>query len=122
VKVVIDIKILKNQLDEVVSFEISGHANHSAYGTDIVCAAISTLSQVITYSLHIESNYQIQFTISEEPSMVKCHIPEYPYCTEEERKKYNVLLNALFLGVESITGQYKDYINLEIKGGSKNDN
>ncbi|MFT9451595.1 ribosomal-processing cysteine protease Prp [Liquorilactobacillus ghanensis] len=36
---------------EIIGFEISGHANYAAKGSDIVCAAVSALSQAITNGL-----------------------------------------------------------------------
>lgn len=102
VKVVLKLK-KKNDINGV---EISGHANSSEYGQDIVCASISGITQTILLGLidildgnieyKIESGY-LYFKLPDdlEPSMLE---------------KVQVLTNTLRLGLDNIKENYSDYI------------
>ncbi|MFT8610296.1 MAG: ribosomal-processing cysteine protease Prp [Liquorilactobacillus nagelii] len=43
---------------EIIGFEISGHANYAAKGSDIVCAAVSVLSESVANELSNTVVYQ----------------------------------------------------------------
>ena len=43
--------IFRNNADELVGFEISGHAGFAERGQDIVCAAVSFLATTVVNSL-----------------------------------------------------------------------
>ncbi len=98
--------VLKFKKNGINGVEISGHANSSEYGQDIVCASISGITQTILLGLidildgnieyKIESGY-LYFKLPDdlEPSMIE---------------KVQVLTNTLRLGLDNIKENYSDYI------------
>jgi len=85
-----------------IEFEVSGHANYSKKGQDIVCAAVSTVSQHTARALEkdganvrIEAGYLRVGNISN---------------GEVAQRFVHELLETL----EDIAQQYPKYINLEV--------
>jgi uncharacterized protein YsxB (DUF464 family) len=87
----------------LIGFDVSGHANYSIPGRDIVCASISTL------------------TINTINSIYRLSQSELEYCNDDEHTKYTildvcdtpaeVLIKAAQIGYKSITDQYPDNVS-----------
>lgn len=101
----------RNEAGQIVSFEISGHAESGDYGTDIVCAAVSalTLSTVngidslagftpIVESNNAEGGYLYMEVIDD--------------ITQEQRNIAQILLENLLLGLQATEKNYKKFIEI----------
>ena len=86
----------------VVGFRLSGHADHGAYGEDIVCAGISAITE--TALLGITDVLKLDAAIARESGHVRCELSrETP---PEEREKAAIVFNTMIAGFKSIQQAY----------------
>ncbi len=107
----ISILIERNDNKEICKFEISGHAEAAEHGQDIVCAAISVLSQTTVLGLHEMVNIKTNYIINS--GLLSCKIPND--LTEEKRHKADLLLETMVIGFKNLTVGYSEYIELHDK-------
>lgn len=85
---------------------VAGHAGYNP-GNDIVCAAVSTLTNNLIYSI---------LDLTETP--LKCDIKAgdtiIEYKTEELTKEAELLINSFFIGLNGVMGSFPDYVRVEI--------
>ncbi|GAB6088050.1 ribosomal-processing cysteine protease Prp [Alkaliphilus crotonatoxidans] len=107
----IDVLIERNHQGTIIRYEISGHANAADHGEDIVCAAISVLSQTTLLALHeivkIETNYQVR------SGFLSCELPKM--MSQEQRQQTELLLETMILGIRNLMISYSEYISLHDK-------
>lgn len=102
--------IFKRKDERLIAFKIEGHAGFDDFNRDIICSAISMVSQTtligILEVLKVEAEYCIEdgfLSLSlEEKSM-------------DEIEKCQVLLKTMLLGLENIKISYGDYINVKVE-------
>lgn len=82
---------------------IAGHAGYAPSGQDIVCAAISTLTQVFLASVEELTTDDIQYDLSAGNAVIR-------YGNLSERA--TVLLDSFFLGTQMLTDQYPQHVRL----------
>jgi len=87
-------------------FSCSGHAGFAAVGSDIVCAAVSALTQ--TTILALEQLVNLDLNVTAEEAFLKCVWENAP----ETIAKSNLLLQAMILGLLEIQSQYPEYLSL----------
>lgn len=103
----VDVSIYKNAKNLITGFKLSGHADYSQKGSDVVCAAVSVL--VINTINSIEQFSSDQFTIDqdEKTGFIEFHV------TSEISNNSNLLLNSLALGLNGVNEEYGNkYIKL----------
>ena len=61
----IDISIYKNSMHKTEKVVVSGHAGYARHGEDIVCAAVSILSQTILIGLVEVLKQDVRYEISD---------------------------------------------------------
>lgn len=109
------VKIFKDK-SKIFGFEISGHSGYSEAGSDIVCSAISTLSQSICVGLDNVLNINPVIVIDEKNAYLKCFLPKK--ILDEQNEKAQVLLRTFEKSINLLlTGdkKLKKYISLEVK-------
>lgn len=101
---------LLKKYEYLIAFKIEGHAGFKEEGEDIVCSAISMISQTtligILEVLKIDVEYYIEdgfLNLSLEKNSM------------EEIKKCQVLLQTMLLGLKNIEITYGDYINVRVE-------
>ena len=85
---------------------VSGHANYKPTGEDIVCAAISTLTQTFIESLTKLSTDKIKWSI--ERGMAEI---EYENLSEQGL----LLKESFFIGVGGVANAYPENVNVSRK-------
>ncbi|HIZ81327.1 MAG TPA: ribosomal-processing cysteine protease Prp [Candidatus Mediterraneibacter pullistercoris] len=103
--------IYKNDRHEYAGFDISGHAEYSDPGSDVVCAAVSAIvinainsverfTDVGTSTVSDEESGKIEFRLKERPS-----------------HDASLLLDSMVLGLEQIedSSEYEPYIDIIFK-------
>lgn len=100
--------ILKKKNSNIVAFAIKGHAGFAESGEDIICSAISVLSQSILIGieevLNIKADYKIQ------DGFLNLDLSKN---NSEDIEKCQVLLKTMEKSFESIKVAYGKYIKLE---------
>ena len=82
---------------------VSGHAEYAEPGKDIVCAAISTLSQVFVAS--VEELTAAKIKTAQTSGYMEIVI-------EESTERAQVLLDSFLLGCRMIADQYPDNVRV----------
>jgi uncharacterized protein YsxB (DUF464 family) len=84
---------------------IGGHANYDEPGRDIVCAAVSMLTQTLIQSLEELTEEKIKYVMI--PGTV--HI-QFGDLSERAR----LLVDSFFVGVSMLAEEYPDNVNVNI--------
>lgn len=84
--------------------EISGHAGYAEAGKDIVCAAVTALTQTLIRSLEDLARDEIEYEVS--PGRADIH---YRNLSEEGR----LLIDSFFIGVCLIADEFPEYVRIE---------
>lgn len=98
----------------VVAFSASGHAGFSYRGTDIVCAAVSVLTQTAVNALPEHAGVTPAVEIDEESGYLRCVLPAAMGARERERAQ--LILETMVTGLRGIAREYSDYIQLKEVG------
>lgn len=93
----IKVKITQGQIN------VLGHAGYAAPGFDIVCAAVSTLTQNLIKSIEALTRDPIEYAIESGKIILK-------YENVSERTK--TLIDSFFIGICSLIEEYPEYIRL----------
>lgn len=104
----ITISVYRNGEGNIDKFVVKGHANVADSGEDIVCAAVSVLTQTTVLSLCEIANIAINYKIKS--GYLKCNLPSD--LTEKERYDTKLLINTMFLGLKNIRESYSEYIKI----------
>lgn len=83
---------------------VSGHAGYAPHGQDIVCASISTLTQVFVASVE-------EMTADELKSEIRAGNAVISY--KELSEKSRTLLSSFFIGCRMIANAYPDYVRID---------
>jgi uncharacterized protein YsxB (DUF464 family) len=103
----IKVSVYKNAENLITGFQLSGHADYSEYGSDIVCAAVSAL--VINTINSIENFTSDRFHLDQDEK--KGYI-EFKMISPISNNA-NLLLSSLILGLQGIAEDYTEkYIKL----------
>ena len=91
-------------------FRMEGHAEFAAYGSDIVCAAVSALVINTINSIEALTEDTFEDAVHQEKDVVSFQITSKPVSEKAE-----LLLDSLVLGLQSVAKEYgKKYICLKI--------
>lgn len=108
--------IYKDKKGYIKRYSVKGHSDYGEYGSDIVCAGISALTQTVLISLvevcEIEERH-ISYRIDEETGFLDVSLPKNIEALKLE--KTQILLRSLVVGIKSMIESYSDYINLEYR-------
>ena len=87
---------------------VSGHAGYAEPGKDIVCAAISTLTQVLIASVEELTAAKIYHAVNSGYTVIDI---------KESTERAQVLIDSFLLGCEIVAENYPDYVR--VLGGKK---
>jgi hypothetical protein len=103
----------------VTNVSISGHANTAKYGSDIVCASVSVLSQSIINAMIKALDYRDDFFFLDDSGKIKIDIPDD--ITQIQSIKMQTLADVLDINFQDLSKTYGKYIKLEVKEVGKDD-
>lgn len=110
-----NVQIQKHDKD-IIGFVVSGHSGYAEEGSDIVCSAISALSQMACVGLENVLNLKPIIKINEKNAHLSCKLKNG--LTEEENNKAQIVLQTFEKSVELLLcgdKKLKKYIKLEVK-------
>jgi len=83
---------------------VSGHSGYAPPGQDIVCAAISTLTQTLAASVDELTNDRIQSDIRQGYAVIR-----YKEDLSEQGK---LLIRSFFIGVSGVASAYPEHVKI----------
>ena len=102
----ITINVERNVNNEIVSFSLNGHAGYDVQGKDIVCAAVSAVTNMALIGLGEKLKLNLKFEKSE-GGYLKVGLPED--INKDDMMVAQFLLESLvteYLDIESSYGKY----------------
>lgn len=106
----IKVTLKKNSRGLVTGFEVKGHASFAPRGEDIVCAAVSALTQTAVISLEKIADTDPEVEVAD--GYLSCRLPERG---DVEKKEVSVILNSMILGLEETARSYPGYLKINYK-------
>ena len=100
----INVSLLKNN-DNLIGFEITGHADFDEYGKDIVCAGVSTLAYTVVNTV---DNYINNFEFSDDDLLMRLEVCDL---TDEVK----VILSTFEIGIKTLSQSYGHYVKFNFK-------
>ena len=94
-------------------FKVEGHSGYGAAGTDIVCSAISTATQMTVVGL--KNVLKLKLDVKRDDKKA------YLHCKLAKTAQHSEILSAqswfetLKICLEDVESDYKKYLNLEVK-------
>ena len=88
----------------LLGYEASGHAGYAEVGADIVCAAVSALTQTTLNGLREVLKAPAMFDTDDERAFLKVNLT--PEATEEQIERAQLLLQTLLEGLRAIERDY----------------
>lgn len=86
--------------------EIKGHANYAPHGLDIVCSAVSTLTQTFITSARELTTDKLKYVITGGEAFISY---------KNLSKEAELLLNSFFIGLEMVAYTYPEYVEISTK-------
>ena len=102
----IKVTIYQSSEGKISGFAVQGHAGYADSGSDIVCAAVSVLTQNTVNSIEefTEDGFSVDVDEKEGGLYLKME-PGYS-------GKSKLLLDSLILGLQGIEEEYMDYLDV----------
>jgi len=99
--------IERDSTKRIVGYKVTGHAGFDECGKDIVCAAVSVLTQAVLVGLAEEAGIDVDYSIDEVKGSLSCTLPSLE---AEDRKKADLLLNTMYISLKSLQEEYPENI------------
>ena len=102
----ITIKVTRNKGNEIIGFSLNGHAGYSENGKDIVCAAVSAVTNMTIIGLAEKLKLNIKFERND-GGYLKVELPEKISSSDMNLAQF--LLESLvteYLDIEANFGKY----------------
>lgn len=97
----IKVKIKKDKNSHIVEYRVYGHAGFDEYGKDILCSAVSALTQAVIIGLKEVAGIEINYSVSGD--VLRCSLPPLE---EHKRREADILLNTMRLALDNIRTSY----------------
>ncbi|MBQ8844982.1 MAG: ribosomal-processing cysteine protease Prp [Clostridia bacterium] len=101
--------ILYKKNRQIIGFEIKGHTGKAERGSDILCSAISSTSQMIVVGINEILNLNAFVEISD--GYLKIKLRECDY----ENEKAQVLFKTFEKSIREIIVDEKKYVRMEVR-------
>ncbi|MBO4563100.1 MAG: ribosomal-processing cysteine protease Prp [Clostridia bacterium] len=92
----------------IVGFTAKGHSDYAEQGSDIVCAAISALTQTAYLGITELVGAEVDFSVSDGALRLKL----LPSVGGEKREKAELILGTMLLGLRSVEENYSDHLKI----------
>lgn len=96
-----------------VGVTAEGHADYAEHGSDIVCAAVSSVVQTAVLGLMQAAGIKVEYKVDEKRGSLSATLPEN--LGERQAHDADLILKTAYLGVSDLYEQFSDFINLEVK-------
>ena len=93
----------------ILGFEISGHSGYAEEGSDIVCSAISSISQMVVVG--IKDVLKIGAFVEISSGYLKLNLSQ----KDAENESVSVLLKVFEKSARGIVKEYGNYVKMEVK-------
>lgn len=104
---------IEKENQNIITIEAKGHSGYAEAGKDIVCAAVSTLTQNLINSLKQVLNIEPGYKIDERTAYLKVTLPTN--LNEKQKRECQILMQSTFLGLKNLADSYEKFIKIKEK-------
>jgi len=97
----------------IYAIEATGHSGYSEAGSDIICSAVSTLTQNCAMGLKDMLNINIKFKIDENVPYLYVELPTD--LSNSNLHDSQIILKSTYLGLKDLADSYPKYISIKEK-------
>jgi uncharacterized protein YsxB (DUF464 family) len=105
----ISFSIKRDHNNRINGFTCSGHAGYAEKGTDIVCAAVSALTQSAILALERLIGIKLRLKVDSKTGFLDCSWENLPQKTGQSE----LIIKMIALGLAEIQKQYPDHLNVD---------
>lgn len=98
---------------KLIGYEASGHSGYAASGADIVCAAVSALTEATLNGLHSVIGAPLTFDRDEQNARLTACLTDD--CPNEALEKAQILLRTLQEAVQAVAREYPRNVRIIFK-------
>lgn len=102
----ITVDLFRNEQDLITGYKVSGHAGFAAAGEDIVCGAVSVLTQTPILGLEQHLKCQPSYHVNEADGLLEVKLNNAP--TELTQ----AILATMEYGLQGVAEQYPQYVRI----------
>ena len=97
-------------------FEEQGHTGYGEAGTDVLCAAISSMTMLIINAIEVVYASDVDYSIDEKTTDIKV-IARGAIEDDDEKKRYAIsgLITAYYYQLNDLTEEYYDFLEVEAR-------
>ena len=103
--------VKKNQ--RIITIEATGHSGYAEAGSDIVCSAISTLTETLINGLVEVVKITPKYIIDEKIPHLSVTIPNG--IEKDKQMQVDALMCTTYLGIKNVANGYRKYISIKEK-------
>ena len=107
------VTFLKRSDGALLGYRANGHSGYAGAGADIVCAAISALTQTTLNGLKNVLKAPVMFEIDDRRAFIEAELT--PEATEEQIAQAQLLLETLLQGLQAIQRGYPRNVRIIFK-------
>ena len=104
---------IERQQNSIIQVECKGHTGFAREGEDIVCAAISSITQTALLGLLNVAKVKVNCTKNDEQGYLKFEI--VGDLDKEKRLECDAILETMLQGIADVQSDFSKYIKLEDK-------
>jgi len=104
---------IKKQKENIISFEMDGHANSGPYGYDLVCAAASAVSFGAVNALFSLCKMTPIIDKNDDGGYLYVELPAD--LSDETMQKANIILEAMVVSLQTIEQNYGQFIKISFE-------
>lgn len=101
---------------KLLGFKVCGHSGYDISGRDIVCAAVSSITQSVIIGLNKVICDNFYYRIDKRKPLVYVNISNY---NESDIERAQVLLDTFKYTLKELAKEYRYYIKIEMKEDNK---
>lgn len=103
----IKVDVFRDEQGMVVSYSVNGHAGYGKSGTDIICSAVSALTQAPLLGLERHLKLKPSFEVNQEDGILEVALNSAPTDLTE------AIFQTMIYGLESIVRQCPQYVQIK---------
>ena len=107
----INVSVYKKN-SQIVTLEVVGHSGYAESGKDIVCSAVSAISETAALGLEKVLNLAANIVVDEKTPLLKIDLSAL---SASEIKKAQTIMQTAYLGLKEVASGYKKYIKIKEK-------
>lgn len=105
--------VVTNGTFGIEKVEIKGHSGYARSGKDIVCGAVSAITQTALLGLMEVSTQKVDYIKNDEEGYLKFFVPKS--FEETEKIKQQTILETMIIGLRDIQKGYNAFVKVEVK-------